>query len=153
MLRPLTPDDLDLVCHHRAAMFADAGRSAEVLEAMAAPFRAWLTPRLADGSYFGFVAMEEGAAVAGIGLMAIDWPPHPMHPDDDRRGYVLNLYVEPAARRRGIAGLLMAEAERAFRERGISYLILHATAAGRPLYEQSGWASTTEMAKPLQPKA
>jgi ribosomal protein S18 acetylase RimI-like enzyme len=85
--------------------------------------------------------------VAGIGLMAIDWPPHPLHPEQDRRGYVLNVYVEPSHRQRGIARALMDRAEVAFSERGLPYAILHATEKGRPLYAGLGWAPTTEMAK------
>ncbi|MEE3624873.1 GNAT family N-acetyltransferase [Nitrospirillum sp. BR 11752] len=148
--RPLTPDDLDLVCRHRAAMFRDSGRPEAAITAMVTPFRAWLAPRLADGRYFGFaLADADGAVVAGIGLMELDWPPHPAHPEEARRGYVLNVYVEPGHRRQGLARRLMTLAESAFRERGIAYAVLHATAAGRPLYEQAGWAPTTEMAKAL----
>ncbi|MEC4594071.1 MULTISPECIES: GNAT family N-acetyltransferase [Nitrospirillum] len=148
--RPLTPNDLDLVCRHRAAMFRESGRPEDAIAAMATPFRDWLAPRLADGRYFGFVLEgADGAAAAGIGLMEIDWPPHPAHPGEGRRGYVLNVYVDRTHRRRGLARQLMALAEAEFRRRGVAYAILHATSAGRPLYEQAGWAPTTEMAKVL----
>jgi hypothetical protein len=43
----------------------------------------------------------------------------------------------------------MAEADAEFARRGISYLVLHATEAGRALYAQIGWAPTAEMAKVL----
>src|SRR6185369_12946624 len=142
-IRPVTPSDLDCICRHRDAMFREAGRDAGDLAAMAAPFRAWLEPRLADGRYFGFlaetVATDSPEIVGGVGLMVIDWPPHPAHPQDDRRGYVLNLYVEPIFRGRGVARSLMETAETSFMELGLTYLILHATEMGRPLYEQSGW--------------
>lgn len=115
---------------------------------MSSPFAAWLQPRLTDSRYFGFIAEDHnGEPVAGVGLMEIDWPPHPSHPDDCRRGYVLNVYVEPQWRGQGIARALMEESDRVFRARKISYAILHATEAGRPLYEQGGWSQTSEMAK------
>ena len=75
--------------------------------------------------------------------MVIDWPPHPSHPSDDRRGYVLNVYVEPEWRGQGIAKRLMAAAEDAFTQRGIGYAFLHATETGRPLYERAGWVGST----------
>ena len=106
-------------------------------------------PRLADGRYFGFIAEDEGRAVGGVGLMELDWPPHPSHPGDPRRGYVFNMFVEPECRRRGVARALMAAAETEFRRRGIGYAILHASAEGRPLYEADGWRATAEMAKVL----
>ncbi len=147
--RALDIDDLDLICRHRVAMFREAGRDAATLDRMSPPFRAWLAPRLADGRYFGFALCDGGEPVAGIGLMLIDWPPHPAHPEQDRRGYVLNLYVEPSHRRRGLARELMRLADAEFGRRGVRYAVLHATEQGQPLYAGLGWRGTTEMAKPL----
>lgn len=149
MLRTLTSHDLDTICRHRDLMFREAGRDNLSLRAMAQPFRDWLAPRLTDGSYFGFMAELESQIAGGIGLMEIEWPPHPSHPQDSRRGYVLNLYVEPTFRRQGIGRTLMEAAEREFKQRNLSYLVLHATQVGVPLYESLGWNRTSEMAKPM----
>jgi len=130
-------------------MFRDAGRRDDVLAPMTAHFREWLKPRLADGSYFGFMMSDHGVEMAGIGLMLIEWPPHPEHPTQDKRGYVLNVFVEPAYRKRGLARELMALADAEFARRGVSYAVLHATEKGRPLYQGLGWNGTTEMAKPI----
>jgi GNAT superfamily N-acetyltransferase len=147
-LRPVTLSDLARICDHREAMFREAGKADHDLAMMAAPFAAWLQPRLADGRYFGFMAeAETGETIGGVGLMEIDWPPHPAHPEDCRRGYVLNVFVEPSYRGQGVARALMETSEHAFRERGISYAILHSTDAGRPCYERMDWSPTTEMAK------
>jgi GNAT superfamily N-acetyltransferase len=146
-VRPVCPDDLDTICRHREAMFREAGRDDATLRTMTAHFRAWLAPRLADGRYFGYLMSEHGATVAGIGLMLIDWPPHPSHPETCERGYVLNVYVEAAARRRGLAHALMQLADDAFARRGVTYAILHATEQGQPLYAGLGWNGTTEMAR------
>jgi GNAT superfamily N-acetyltransferase len=148
-IRSISLADLDLICRHRREMFKDAGQSEEVLTALAEPFRQWAAPRLADGRYFGFIAEESGEAVGGIGLMELDWPPHPAHPLASRRGYALNLFVDPAFRRRGIAQALLDASETEFRKRGLTYEVLHATAAGRPLYERNGWGATSEMGKSL----
>lgn len=145
-LRALREDDLDLICRQREAMCRDAGRSEDALREMIPNFREWLRPRLGDGRYFGFLVCDEGRAVAGIGLMLLDWPPHPEHPDQDRRGYVLNVYVEPAYRRRGLARRLMQRAHEEFARRGVRFAVLHATEAGRPVYDRLGWRGTTEMA-------
>ncbi|WP_321888826.1 GNAT family N-acetyltransferase [Paraburkholderia bannensis] len=157
--RALGSGDLELVCRHREAMFREAGRDDATLATMTAHFRVWLAPRLADGRYFGFALhdadvdadthAQDAAPLAGIGLMEIDWPPHPAHPEQDCRGYVLNVYVEPHARRRGLARHLMQLADEEFTRRGIRYAILHSTEQGRDLYRQLGWGGTTEMAKTL----
>jgi GNAT superfamily N-acetyltransferase len=144
--RPITPADFETVLRHRAAMFRDSGRPESVIDALAEPFRAWLAPRLADGRYFGWVIEDAGQVAAGIGMMEIDWPPHPSHPTSDRRGYILNLYVEPSHRRRGLAKTLMQVAMEEAKARGLEFVILHATDEGRPLYASLGWTPTAEMA-------
>lgn len=146
-LREICEEDLELICRHREEMFRDAGRSDDVLRRMRQHFRDWLRPRLRDGSYFGFVLSESERPVAGIGLMLIEWPPHPSHPTQDKRGYILNVYVEPSHRRRGLARRLMQHAEAAFAQRGIAFAILHATEKGKALYADMAWSGTTEMAK------
>ena len=62
--------------------------------------------------------LEDAAVViAGIGMMVIDWPPHPSHPADHRRAYILNVFfVEPEHRRKGLAKRLLALAEERARE-------------------------------------
>jgi GNAT superfamily N-acetyltransferase len=149
-VREVTVADLDLICRHREEMFRDAGSPDGDLAVMTEHFRPWLAPRLADGSYFGFILSWDGRPAGGVGLMLIDWPPHPLHPTDDRRGYVLNLFVEAEHRRKGLARRLMQLAEEELVTRGASLLLLHATEKGRPLYSQLGWvAGSAEMIKQL----
>ena len=144
--RPVAARDLELICEHRERMFAASGRTRESLQPMTAAFRQWLIPRLGDGSYFGWMLEDTGQVVAGLGMMVIDWPPHPSHPTDDRRAYILNVFVEPEHRRKGLARQLMALAEERARQLGLRYAILHSTRQGRPLYEALGWGPTSEMA-------
>jgi GNAT superfamily N-acetyltransferase len=145
-LRPVAPGDLDTIVRHRSAMFRDSGRPAELIAALEAPFRAWLAPRLDDGRYFGWIIEQDGTPVAGIGMMELEWPPHPSHPTSDRRGYILNVYVEPTHRRRGLARRLMAAATDEAKARCLEFVVLHATEQGRSLYASLGWTSSREMA-------
>jgi ribosomal protein S18 acetylase RimI-like enzyme len=146
-LRRLRPGDLELICAHRESMFLEAGGDAGQLRVMTEHFRPWLVPRLVDGRYYGFILHDGEQPAAAIGLMTIEWPPHPAHPAQDERGYVLNVFVEPGYRRRGLASRLMQLAETEFCQRGISFAVLHATQVGRPVYEALGWGGTSEMAK------
>jgi GNAT superfamily N-acetyltransferase len=144
-LRPVGAGDLDLICRQRYQMFKDSGRSDDVLAPMAVGFRPWLEPRLADHSYFGWIAERDGEAVGGLGMMVIDWAPHPLHPTQAMRGYILNVFVEADHRGRGLAHTLMDRAMDEARQRGLAYVTLHASRMGRPIYEKLGWAQTTEM--------
>jgi ribosomal protein S18 acetylase RimI-like enzyme len=66
------------------------------------------------------------------------------------RGYILNVYVEPNYRGHGLAKQLMARAEEEFRQRGVAFEVLHASAMGRPVYEGLGWNVMPEMGKALR---
>lgn len=147
--RPLRPDDAEMIGAHRQTMFLEAGGDPEQLRVMADHFRPWLEERLNDGRYYGFALCDADQVVAAIGLMTIDWPPHPSHPTLDQRGYVLNVFVEPTHRRRGLASTLMQLGEAEFARRGITFAVLHATQVGKPVYEQMGWMGTSEMAKSI----
>jgi GNAT superfamily N-acetyltransferase len=148
-LRAVCFQDLDVICRQRRRMFEEAGFAIADLDLMVESFPAWLRPRLADGRYFGFVGEDAGRAVAGVGLVLLEWPPHPLHPTTEVRGYVLNVFVEPEYRGQGLAQRLMERSEEEFRARGVTYATLHASRMGRPVYEKMGWGSTTEMSKRL----
>jgi GNAT superfamily N-acetyltransferase len=144
-IRPLTPLDLELVVRHREEMFREMGRPEADLTTMTAAFRPWLAPRLRDETYFGWAIERDGIPVAGLGMFILDWPPHPAHPDDCRRAYVLNVFVEREHRGKGLATELMKVAQDEVRRRGIAFTTLHASQQGRPVYEKLGWEPTTEM--------
>lgn len=111
---------------------------------MTTNFMEWVRPRLADGSYVGWLAEEGGQIVAGAGLWVIDWPPHFMD-DQAQRAYLLNFYVAPEMRRRGLARDLLALAVAEAKARGIKVVTLHASKFGKPVYEQAGFKMSNEM--------
>jgi ribosomal protein S18 acetylase RimI-like enzyme len=58
---------------------------------------------------------------------------------------IINVYVEPDWRQQGIAERLMRHMIDFARKSGIPSLVLHASEAGRPLYERLGFTPTGEM--------
>jgi GNAT superfamily N-acetyltransferase len=144
--RAIRPADLREIVRQRREMFAANGHAEAVLAPMSETFAAWLAPRLASGAYFGWIVEDElGRPVAGLGMMELDWPPHPLHPGQDRRGYILNVFVDPGLRGGGVGRALMDRATGEGRRRGLDVLVLHASAMGRPLYESLGWTAGAEM--------
>lgn len=144
--RRATLDDSAVITQHRKAMFADMRCAAEsVLEEMAANFEPWVRRMLAADKYAGWITREDARAVGSAGLLILDWAPHPLDPKCDQRGYILNVFVEPEYRGRGIAkGLTlqcMAEAKR----RGIGLIALHASKKGQPVYERLAFRTSNEM--------
>jgi len=138
--------DAAIVTAHRRAMFADMGRThISVLDAMSRNFEPWVTRMLVEGKYFGWITRVGDRPVASAGIMVLDWPPHPLDTEGEHRGYLLNVFVDPEFRRRGLAhglvDLCLAEAGR----RRLRVVALHTSEAGRPVYEAFGFRPTSEM--------
>lgn len=145
-IRRATAADAEAIIHHRRSMFSDMGYGdAAWLDGVAASFLPWVRRKLESGEYLGWFAVSPDQSVAaGAGLWLLDWFPHRL----DRgsvRGYLLNVYTEPAYRRRGLARQLMQVALDYCRERDITIMTLHASDEGRPLYESLGFKQTNEM--------
>jgi ribosomal protein S18 acetylase RimI-like enzyme len=145
--RAATAADAAIITHHRRRMFVDAGRTDNrVLDVMAEHFEPWVRQQLQSGNYMGWLALDDaGEVVGGSGLMILDWAPHPLDPTSEHRGYLLNVYVDPAHRRKHIASHLIELALAEARRRRIRVVALHSTDAGRALYETNGFRATNEM--------
>ena len=127
-------------------MFVDAGRQDNrILDVMSEHFKPWVEARLADGRYLGWLTTEGSKVIAGAGLIVLDWPPHPFDPEGELRGYLLNVYVEPEYRKRGLAHQLVERSMAEARRRGIRVVTLHSSQAGRAIYERLGFHATNEM--------
>lgn len=145
--RAATAADAAVITRHRRRMFVDAGRSDNrVLDVMEEHFQPWVISQLQSGTYMGWFALDDtGEVIGGSGLMILDWPPHPLDPTSDHRGYLLNVYVEPPHRRKHIASRLIELALDEARRRRIRVVALHSTEAGRELYQSNGFRATNEM--------
>ncbi len=141
-------DDVGVLVRHRAEMFVEMGARRDArFETMLRNSERWFRAHVADGTYCGFLiapADAPGRIVAGSGLLVLDWPP--THRDAETvRGYILNVYVEPGHRRRGLARDTTEACLAACRAHGIRVVTLHAADAGRKLYERLGFTPTNEM--------
>jgi ribosomal protein S18 acetylase RimI-like enzyme len=140
-----TEADAELIGEQRRRMFLDSGQANEErIEEVIANFVPWARAKLIDGSYIGWLTEEDGHVVAGAGMLLMDFPPHWMDPQPVR-AYLLNVYVDPAFRRRGLASKLLEMAVADARRRGIKVVSLHASKFGKPLYALNGFAPTNEM--------
>lgn len=144
-IRPATVADGEIILHHRRRMFADMGEGNESeLDAMVASARPLLATVLRDGSYRGWLIEVADTVVAGGGVAVVPYQPTPFDVLP-RRAYILNMYTEPAYRRQGLAKQVLEAIVTWCREQGLKAVLLHASDAGRPLYEQMGFQPTNEM--------
>ena len=145
-LREATLADAEAIVRHRREMFVDMGyRDAAMLDQVVKSFRPWLADKMSREEYRSWFAIaEDGSIAAGAGLWLMNWPPG-LHTPEPWRGNILNVYTEPAHRRRGLARTLVIEAKEWCGAHGIRVVILHASDQGRPLYEALGFQPTSEM--------
>jgi ribosomal protein S18 acetylase RimI-like enzyme len=145
--------DIRLLAHHRAAMFRDMGKlpphQQPLLERETASY---LTDALPRGEYLAWLAETASTPptiIGGAGVQLRPLLPRPRRDADHLElgpeAIVLNVYVEPNWRRRGVAEALMRTLLNALEARGVSRVVLHASNEGRRLYERLGFVSTNEM--------
>lgn len=153
-IRRATVDDLAVIARHRAAMFAEMGQLAPSgVPAMREETIRYLRDAVPSGEYVGWLACAtNGEVVAGAGAQCRRVLPFARAGVAGaaavavgRQAIVLNVYTEPACRRRGLARALMLAVLDWARASDIESLVLHAAPDGRPLYEALGFAATNEM--------
>ena len=143
-MRRAAPADLDIVLRHRREMFRDMNSMGdfETADALSSEF---FRRALAQADYHGWLLEDPaGNVAAGGGIILIDFHPSPMDPRR-QRPWVVNVYVEHAWRRRGLARRLMDEMIKWSQAQGYRNLFLHASEAARPLYHLLGFVATNEM--------
>lgn len=149
-IRRACAEDLEHILHHRLAMFEEIGfLDAAVLDLVEAVSREYFTGALQDGTYVGWMAEDsKRQVVGGGGIVVAGWPGYPGE-NHAKRAWILNMYTEPGARRCGVAKRLMQTMIEWCRGEGYGSVSLHASAAGRPLYESIGFQPTNEMSLKL----
>jgi GNAT superfamily N-acetyltransferase len=146
-IRRADVEDLKHLVHHRLAMFEEMGfRDSLVLNGVEKAASEYFNEALRTGTYLGWLAEEQdhGKVVAGGGVVLAHWPGFPGE-DRAERAWILNMYTEPEARRQGIAKRILGVMIKWCSQRGLSTVSLHASDAGRPLYESVGFHPTNEM--------
>ena len=87
---------------------------------------------------------DDGAAAGGAALWVRERHPGLLGPRN-QHGYILNVYVEPAFRRHGLAQEIVQAILAHCRAIEMDTVELHASDQGRPIYAALGFAATNEM--------
>jgi ribosomal protein S18 acetylase RimI-like enzyme len=152
-VRQANTTDIPVIARHRASMFRDMGQLApHEVAPLERATASYLHDALPRGEYLAWVAENTGtptAAIGGAGVQLRPILPRPRPGSADLElgpeAIILNVYVEPAWRRRGVADSLMRAVLAALADRGIQRIVLHASQDGRRLYERLGFVATNEM--------
>lgn len=100
--------------------------------------RKYYLDALKNGMHTAYLVYDADKVIGAGGISFYQVMPT-YHNTSGKKAYIMNMYTNPAYRRKGIAiktlGLLMKEAE----GKGVSQVTLEATQAGRPLYQKYGF--------------
>jgi ribosomal protein S18 acetylase RimI-like enzyme len=144
--------DIAVLARHRTSMFRDMGTlPGDLDEPLQRATAAYLHAAIPRGEYLAWVAEDRSAAPSIVGGACVQL--RPMLPrmrdgggiEPGPEALVVNVYVEPAWRRRGVAETLMRTLLDDLARRGVRRIVLHASAEGRRLYERLGFVPTNEM--------
>lgn len=139
-VRVATAADADLVAALRIAFLCDVrGIAVDALPpALEDETRSFVASAHRLGALHSWLA-EERDEVAGVVSLLLHL--HPPRPGErgTHEAYIINMYVAPDHRRRGVGRALLDACIASAGEHGIKRFHLHATPDGRPLYESAGF--------------
>ena len=155
-IRFATPADSLLLATQRVTMFRDMGRTTpEMEQPLLESSAGYLAKALASGEYVGWVAQLTAPPHSVIGSAGVQFRPLLPRPDPagqvllvGREGLIVNVYVDKAHRRQGVARRLLQTLINWAPGVGIVRLVLHTSPEGRPLYESLGFCASNEMLFP-----
>jgi GNAT superfamily N-acetyltransferase len=144
-IRRAVPADAALLAEHRARVWREAGGHGDDELVPQIPIWTEFFVRAVEGeTYVAWIAEESGDPLGSGALLVHLAIPRPRIASD-REGRVQSIYVEPEARRRGIARAIMAEIMEYARRKNLIRLTLHPSEAGRALYASLGFVPLDEM--------
>lgn len=154
-VRPASAADISIIAQHRAGMFAAMGLlPPESHSTLLQLTTEYLQTAIPSGEYRGWLAVaaaDPATVIGGAGVQLRRILPFPYQGSrgpriaEGRQAIVLNVYTDPAWRRRGVARSLMEAVLTWARVQQLESLVLHASSDGRALYEQLGFVGTNEM--------
>jgi GNAT superfamily N-acetyltransferase len=144
-IRPATPSDIPEILRQRRRMYEDMNYTdPHALDAMSRLSSDYLYQAIPECSFRAWLAVHDQHPIAGGAILITSWPAHP-YDLECCRATILNVYTDPEYRRRGIARLLMETMIDWCKRKNLARVNLHASHAGRHLYESLGFEPSNEM--------
>lgn len=104
---------------------------------------------LLDGYHIAYLVFDGNRFIGAGGVSFFQVMPT-YHNPSGRKAYIMNMYTNPAYRRRGIAMKTLDMLIKDTKDKGITAISLEATDMGRPLYEKYGFIKmNNEMELPM----
>lgn len=141
-----TDRDLELLVEHRMKMWKEIHPDQkEQVEMIRPDTREWITDLIKRGILTSFIVKDETGNIAGSGCVMVRDDQVRIKSTLSRVPYLMSMYTETGFRNMGVATLIVGKAIEWARENGFDRMLLHASRAGRGVYEKFGFKDTSEM--------
>ncbi|MFX1250041.1 MAG: GNAT family N-acetyltransferase [Promethearchaeota archaeon] len=139
VIRKATLEDLDELVKLRLALLCEMVELDENYKAkLAESIQEYFVTKIPKNEFYAWVAENDGQIIASSGLVFHQKPP--IHGNlTGREAYIMNMYTLPNWRNKGIATKLLNEVLKFVKEKNLIRIRLHATDAGRKIYEKAGF--------------
>ena len=140
-----TMEDIDELVRTRIIVLRAANKLSddEDMSVVEEESKAYYGRALETGEHIAYLVYDNGAFVGAGGVSFYQVMPT-YHNPTGKKAYIMNMYTNPAYRRKGIAyhtlEILVADAK----NKGIDAISLEATEMGRPLYEKYGFVKMND---------
>jgi GNAT superfamily N-acetyltransferase len=146
IIRARPADDPVLVRHYLAIWDSYGTPQEDYADDAASKVASFIEETRAGEHHGGFLALVDGE-IAGSAICCLLRSPYPEVIRRERRlrGYIWSVYTVSAHRGKGIGKALTRRAINHLQEVGCNSIVLHASDAGAPMYNQLGFQAAGEM--------
>lgn len=143
-IRQANLQDIPTIVEMKMAMFREAGSFQLLQDGAEERIAAAYSDLYLQQKCCHFIVEDEGVAVACGGAVIKDDVPFCFF-KTPYYGYIMDVYCEPASRRKGYATQLVQQVIAWLRERGVHNIKLKPSGAGQRMYEKLGFQPSGEM--------
>ena len=107
--------------------------------------REYFSEAIPSDDFVALLAEYNGKIIGTSGMVVWQMPARYGGLESGKLGYILNLYIIPEARRKGICTRLLNELIKEAKSLGLTYLHLHASEDGINIYRKAGFAKPDQI--------
>lgn len=135
-----TSEDIDILTKTRIEVLRAANQLSDDIDMSEVEKESYnyYQKALCDGSHIAYLVFD-GKRFVGAGGVSFFQVMPTYHNPSGNKAYIMNMYTNPAYRRRGIAAKTLDMLINDTKNKGITAISLEATDMGRPLYEKYGF--------------
>ena len=140
-------DDIEILIDYRVRCLNELYNHPEddETEILRKALREYFSEAIPSNDFIAWLAEYNGKIIGTSGMVVWQMPARYGGLESGKLGYILNLYIVPEARRKGICTRLLHELINEAKSLGLKYLHLHASENGINIYRKAGFVKPDQI--------